>query len=61
MDLIEESITEQERADYFDAKIDAFFGEGGTGYLIWSYRDVDGADSLEYDADDPLADVIGGY
>jgi mannan endo-1,4-beta-mannosidase len=53
--------TLQQRADYFNAKISAFYAAGGDGYLIWSYRDRDGADSLEYDASDPLATVVGGY
>jgi len=61
IDLSEEGITEQQRADYMDDKISAFLAAGGTGYLYWSYRDRDGADSLEYDSDDPLADVIASY
>jgi len=61
MGLVEESITAQQRADYFEAKIGAFYNAGGVGYLIWSYRDVSGSDDLDYGPTDPLAGVVGGY
>jgi mannan endo-1,4-beta-mannosidase len=55
--------TNQQRADYFNAKIGAFYGQGGDGYLIWSYRDNDGVPCARYDFDssDPLAAVLASY
>lgn len=52
--------TQQQRADLFKAKMNAFFEEGGAGYLIWSYRDnhYDPHNIYEFDASDPLAQVV---
>jgi len=54
--------TQQQRADYFDAKLTAFEAAGGDGYLIWSYRDHSGVEGVwEYDANDPLASVVASH
>jgi endo-1,4-beta-mannosidase len=52
--------TQVQRADLFKAKINRFiFYYGGTGYLIWSYRNANGiADFLDFDSADPLAHVV---
>lgn len=55
--------TQQQRADLFRAKMNAFFREGGVGYLLWSYRDnYPNPDQVyEFDASDPLAQVVKSF
>jgi len=54
--------TQQQRADFFNAKMAAFYNAGGVGYAIWSYRDRNGINPpWEYDAADPLAQVTSRY
>ncbi len=53
--------TPQQRAGFFNAKMNAFFGAGGVGYAIWSYRDKIVADPLDYGAADPLVPVMASY
>src|SRR6266516_5210098 len=52
--------TLQQRAMLFRAKMGAFFGENGNGYLIWSYRDnyPSSDDVWEFDSQDPLAEIV---
>ena len=52
--------TLQQRTSLFQAKMDAFFGQNGNGYLIWSYRDnYPSSDEVwEFDLQDPLAKVV---
>ncbi len=52
--------TAQGRAKFFNAKINAFFSNEGSGYLIWRYRDK-GQKSPDYygfTPSDPLYEVI---
>lgn len=51
----------EERADLFKRKMQAFFAEGGVGYVIWHYRDVQRIDAYEFTETDPLANVIATY
>jgi len=60
--------TQQERADFFDAKMDAFLNSNaGVGYLIWTYRDnylsgqQDTDPTLRFTATDPLTNVVYAY
>lgn len=55
--------TQQQRASLFRAKMNAFFREGGVGYLIWSYRDnyPNPNQNYEFDASDPLAQVVRSF
>jgi len=50
----------QQRAILFQAKMDAFFGDNGNGYLIWSYRNAySSSDEVwEFDLQDPLAAIV---
>lgn len=51
--------TLQQRANLFQAKMSAFFGQNGQGYLIWSYRDnYPSSDGWEFDLQDPLAQSV---
>lgn len=58
-----------ERADLFDAKLNATFANGGDGYLIWIWdnRAEHGGSSCEelgtycFTEDDPLVDVLRRY
>lgn len=52
--------TLQQRANLFRAKMEAFFGQNGNGYLIWSYRDnYPSSDQVwEFDLQDPLAEIV---
>jgi hypothetical protein len=48
-----------QRAVYFSNKMNAYFQNGGSIYIIWDYHDDDGADSsYDFNASDPLVQVI---
>jgi hypothetical protein len=49
--------TAASRARRFQAKISAFFGAGGSGYLIWSWSPSDDC-SYNFAAGDPLNAVL---
>lgn len=60
--------TKQQRADFFEAKMDAFLNtSAGVGYLIWTYRDnylmgqADNDPTFRFTSTDPLAGVISGF
>lgn len=49
----------KQRADYFDNKMKAFYQNGGTIYVIWSYRDKGtGEQGYSFNITDPLVQVI---
>ncbi|MDP3973266.1 MAG: cellulase family glycosylhydrolase [Candidatus Daviesbacteria bacterium] len=48
-----------QRAKYFEDKMNAFFQNKGAGYIIWSYRDSKGEiKDYQFDLNDPLISVI---
>lgn len=49
----------QTRADYVDAKMHAFFANGGSGYLIWHWALQ--SQGLDMSDTDPLNDVLNTY
>ena len=60
--------TQQERADFFEAKMDAFLNTNpGVGYLFWTYRDnylmgqADNDPTFRFTSTDPLASVAHGF
>jgi hypothetical protein len=60
--------TQQERADLFQAKMDAFLNtNAGVGYLFWIYRDNylmgqdDNDPTFRFTSTDPLASVASGF
>jgi hypothetical protein len=48
------------RARKFDAKMDAFFGNDGAGYLIWAWHPYSDC-AYEFTTGDPLNDVLKKY
>jgi mannan endo-1,4-beta-mannosidase len=51
--------TVQSRAQKFDAKLNAFFKNGGAGYLIWVWDPTSDC-SYDFTSDDPLNAVLAG-
>jgi hypothetical protein len=52
--------TPESRAAKFDAKIGAFFKEGGAGYVIWAWDPNSGC-SYDFTSGDPLNAVLARY
>jgi hypothetical protein len=52
--------TAASRAQKFDAKLGAFFQNGGAGYLIWAW-DPRNACSFDFTTGDPLNAVLAGH
>jgi hypothetical protein len=52
--------TPQSRAAKFDAKLGAFFAEGGAGYLIWAWE-PSSACSYAFTTGDPLNAVLARF
>jgi hypothetical protein len=52
--------TPKSRATKFDAKIGAFFKEGGAGYLIWAW-DPKSSCSTDFTSGDPLNAILAKY
>jgi hypothetical protein len=52
--------TPESRAQKFDAKIGAFFKEGGGGYLVWAWHPFDDCD-YNFTSGDPLNAVLRKY
>ena len=52
--------TPESRARKFDAKMDAFFGAGGAGYLVWVWH-PDSDCAHEFTTGDPLNEVLKRY
>ena len=50
--------TENQRADYFNAKMNAFFSNGGSAYLIWSYVYNHTPTDMDIDYSDPLNNML---
>ncbi len=57
---VDHRMTPERRAELFRAKIDAFFGRGGAGYIIWSGPNVRQKKSVSYGfaLSDPLVSII---
>jgi hypothetical protein len=48
-----------DRAFYMQEKLNAFFGSGGSGFLIWSYRNNDNLrGEYDFDLNDPMSQVL---
>jgi mannan endo-1,4-beta-mannosidase len=55
--------SQMKREEMFNAKMTAFFNNGGAGYLIWSYRDnhYNANQTYEFNESDPLAKLIQSF